>query len=240
MGQETGILENELNVRAGDGAMLPAFLCEPPGVDDAPLVVIAPEAFGLTPWVRSVARRLAHEGFRAIALEVFARDPLPAGSEMAAYIARISRTSYPQVVADLRAALDHAEVSGEKLASIGFCMGGSLSLLLAADGRRLDAAVACYGRLHHGAPLGELRPEHPIDAAARIRCPVLGVYGRKDPSIPIADVDELRTKAPAGSDVHLYDAGHAFLNDTRSEMFAPEQATLAWAKITGFLRRNLT
>lgn len=240
MGQETGILENDLSVRAGDGAMLPAFLCESPGVKDAPLVVIAPEAFGLTPWVRSVARRLAHEGFRAIAVEIFARDPLPAGSEMASFMARIGRTSFPQVTADLRAALDHAEVSGEKLASIGFCMGGSLSLLLASDGRRLDAAVACYGRLRHGGPLGALRPEHPIDAVARIRCPVLGVYGKRDGSIPAADVAELRAKAPAGSDVHVYDAGHAFLNDTRPDMHSADQATLAWAKITGFLRRALT
>lgn len=239
MGQETGILENDLDVRATDGAMLPAFLCEPPGVDDAPLVVIAPEAFGLTPWVRSVARRLAHEGFRAIAVEIFARDPLPEGSEWPACLARIGRTSYPQAVRDLRAALDHAEVSREKLASIGFCMGGSLSLLLAADGRRLDAAVSCYGRLHHAALDGALRPEHALDAVARIRCPVLGVYGKNDSSIPAAEAEALRGAVPPGSDVHLYDAGHAFLNDTRPELHAPDQATLAWAKIVGFLRRTL-
>jgi carboxymethylenebutenolidase len=119
-------------------------------------------------------------------------------------------------------------------------MGGSLSLLLAADGRRLDAAVACYGFLHHRSPLGDLRPEQPIDAVARIRCPVLGVYGKNDGGIPAADVDALRAQAPAGSDVHLYDAGHAFLNDTRPELHSAEQATLAWAKIVGFLRRNLT
>ncbi len=239
MGQKTGIRENDLNVRAVDGAMMPAFLCEPPD-QDAPLIVIAPEAFGLTPWVRAVAMRLAHEGFRAIALEIFARDPLPAGSDMPSVITRIGRTSYPQVVRDLRAALDHAQVSGEKLGSIGFCMGGSLSLLLAADGRRLDAAVACYGPLRHAAPLGELRPEHPLDAMSRIRCPVLGVYGSTDRTIPLADVNALRSAAPANSDVHVYDAGHAFLNDTRPEMYSADQATLAWAKITGFLRRNLT
>jgi carboxymethylenebutenolidase len=240
MGQQTGILENDLNIRATDGAMLPAFLCEPPDVEGAPLVVIAPEAFGLTPWVRSVAKRLAHEGFRAVTLEIFARDMLPPGADLSTAIARIGRTSYPQAVADLRSALDHVEVSGEKLGSIGFCMGGSLSLLLAADGRRLDAAVACYGFLHHRSPLGDLRPEQPIDAVARIRCPVLGVYGKNDGGIPAADVDALRAQAPAGSDVHLYDAGHAFLNDTRPELHSAEQATLAWAKIVGFLRRNLT
>lgn len=240
MGQQTGILEKELNVRASDGAMLPAFLCEPPEVKGAPLLVVVPEAFGLTPWLRSVARRLAHEGFRAIAVELFVRDPLPADSDLPTVIARIGRTSYPQAVRDLRAALDHVQVSGEKLGAIGFCMGGSLSLLLAADGRRLDAAVSCYGRLHHAAPLGELRPEHALTAVPRIRCPVLGVYGGKDASIPLADVDALRAAAPAGSDVHVYDAGHAFLNDTRPDMHAPDQAPLAWAKITGFLRRTLT
>lgn len=240
MGQETGILENDLKVRATDGAMLPAFLCEPPGVDDAPLLVIAPEIWGLTPWVRSVAKRLAHEGFRAIALELFARDPLPAGSDKPAYFARMGRTSFPQAVRDLRAALDLAAVSSEKLGTIGFCMGGSLALLLAADGRRLDAAVSCYGILRQQALDETLRPEHALDAVERVRCPVLGVYGKNDQSIPVKDVEQLRAKVPEGSDVHLYDAGHAFLNESRPEVYSADQSVLAWAKIVGFLRRTLT
>ena len=51
--------------------------------------------------------------------------------------------------------------------------------------------------------------------------------------------EELRGALPRGSEVALYDAGHAFLNDTRQEMYVDDQATLAWAKIVGFLRRNL-
>jgi carboxymethylenebutenolidase len=239
MGQEPGILENELHVRAPDGVLIPAVLCEPPAVVDAPLIVLAPEIFGLSPWILSVTRALAREGFRAIAVETFAREPMPVGSDFGQLRARAERLPYSTAVSDLRAALDAAEVSLEPLGAIGFCMGGSLALLLAADGRRLDAVASCYGRLRH-AELGPLRPEHPLDAVARIRRPVLGVYGRKDVSIPLQDVEELRKRAPGGSEISLFDAGHAFLNDTRPELYAAEEATLAWAKIIGFFNRTLT
>lgn len=240
MGQEVGILENDLKVRARDGAMLPAFLAEPPGVEDAPLIVVAPEFFGLTPWVRSATRGLAREGFRAVAVEIFARDPLPEGATIGQVRDRMGRLSVPGAVSDLRCALDHVEVSGEKLGAIGFCMGGMLSLLLAADGRRLDGAVSCYGSLRHAGPPDASRPESALDAIGRALCPVLGVYGRKDSSIPLADVNELQSRLGNRGEVALYDAGHAFLNDTRRELYEPAQAALAWAKIFGFFRRTLT
>lgn len=240
MGQSVGILENELKVRARDGVLLPAFLAEPPGVDDAPLIVVAPEFFGLTPWVRSTARLLAREGFRAIAVEIFARDPLPEGATVDQLRERMARLPLPAAVADLRAALDHAQVSGEKLGSIGFCLGGMLSLLLAADGRRLDAAVSCYGRVRlPGAPAPH-QPESPLDAAGRVLCPVLGIYGKKDASIPLDDVRELQSRLGEKAEVALYDAGHAFLNDTRPQLYDRDQATLAWPRIFGFFRRTLT
>jgi carboxymethylenebutenolidase len=239
MGQEPGISENELRVRARDGVLIPAVLCEPPAVAEAPLIVVVPEIFGLSPWIRSVTRMLAREGFRAIAVETFAREPMPASSDFGQLRARMERLSFPTAVADLRAALDAAEVSLEPLGAIGFCLGGSLALLLAADGRRLDAVASCYGRLRYP-ELGPLRPEHPLNAVERIRRPVLGIYGRNDPSIPLQDVEELRKRAPEGSDISLFDAGHAFLNDTRPELYAPDEATLAWAKIIGFFNRTLT
>ena len=83
------------------------------------------------------------------------------------------------------------------------------------------------------------KAENAIDAARRIRCPVLGIYGKRDTGIPVADAEALRGVLPEGSEVAFYEAGHAFLNDTRPQMYVADQATLAWAKIAGFLRRHL-
>jgi carboxymethylenebutenolidase len=183
-----------------------------------------------------VAQRLAREGFLAVAPEIFVRDTQPLGSDRGSWMARIGRLDVPQAVADLRSALEQME--GGKTAAIGFCLGGALSLLAAAEGR-LSACVDCYGRPRWGRA-DALHPVNAIDAAKRISCPVLAVYGRRDEGISLADAEALGALLPAGSELALYDAGHAFLNDTRQDRHAPEQATLAWAKITGFLRRHLS
>jgi carboxymethylenebutenolidase len=234
MGQEAGVITSELFVHGADRAPVPCYLAEPPGVERAAGVVIAPEIFGVSEWIRASARRLAEFGFRALAVEVFARDLLPEGerSPMPELMARMQRLSWLGALDDLRAgAALLRERGSRKIGSIGFCMGGTLSLLYSAD--PIDAAVACYGRLQH--------PAEPLDVARRGRCPVLGIYGSRDKGIPVSDVQALRRALASrpGSEVHLYDAGHAFLNDHRPEHHDSEQAALAWAKIEGFLLRNL-
>ena len=69
MGQEAGVVTSDVSVRGKDGAAIPCYLAEPPGVGHPAGVVIAPELFGLSEWIRSCARRLAEFGFRAIAVE---------------------------------------------------------------------------------------------------------------------------------------------------------------------------
>lgn len=235
MGQKSGIVEREVQLAASDGARVPAYVAEPAGAPDAPRVVIAAEVFGLTPWIKSVAQRLAREGFRAVAPEIFVRDREPVGADLPAILSRIRRLDIPQAVRDLRLGLD-ALGGAAPAGSIGFCLGGSLSLLVAAQGG-LAACVACYGRprWNHQTPA-----PNAIDAAAKIGRPVLGIYGRHDKSIPVEAAEELRAALPPGSELALYDAGHAFLNDTRPELYVEAQATLAWAKITGYLRRTLS
>ena len=225
------MVDRETTFRASDGAAIPAFVAGPGEGSGAPRIVIAPEIFGLSPWIRDVARRLAREGFRAVAPDIFARDPLPADASREMLLSRMGRLPVPRAVDDLRAAL--AGLEGGPSGVIGFCLGGALSLLTAAEGG-LGACVDCYGRIRlQGAP------RQPIDAAPGIPCPVLGIYGRRDAGIPVADAEALRAALPAGSELALYDAGHAFLNDTRPDVYAADQAALAWPKIVGFLRRNL-
>lgn len=230
MGQRTGIIERRVEFRAGDGVHVPAFVAEPGPRSAGPRIVIAPEVFGVSKWIESVARGLAHEGYRAIAPEIFVRDKVPMGGD---FMARIARLDIPQAVRDLRGALEH--LAGRGGAVIGFCLGGALAILAAAEDG-LEACVDCYGRPRwsHSTPAA-----HAIDAARRARCPVLGIYGRRDQGIPVVQAEELQSALPEGSEMAFYEAGHAFLNDTRSDMYVAEQATLAWSKILGFLRRHL-
>ncbi|HYV67441.1 MAG TPA: dienelactone hydrolase family protein [Myxococcales bacterium] len=234
MGQEAGVTESEVFLRGADGAGVPCFVAEPAGSPRAAGVVIAPEIFGLSAWIRSSARRLAEFGLRAAAVEVFAREPLPdpEHAPMPVLMARMQRLGWLGALDDLRAGAAYLRERGAgRIGCIGFCMGGTLSLLYSGD--PIDAAVACYGRLHH--------PAEPLVAVGRGRSPVLGIYGSKDTGIPLADVAELRGALMhrPGSEVHVYDAGHAFLNDHRPAHHDSEQAALAWAKIEGFLLRNL-
>lgn len=233
MGQRAAIEEKELTLTASDGVKLPAFVALPAGVTGSPRVVIAPEIFGVSPWIKDVARSIAREGFEAIAPEIFVRDPLPAGTDRASWIARLQRLDVPQSIRDLRLAL--AALGDGKGASIGFCLGGALSILTAAGGG-LSACVSCYGRPRWMSPTPA---PHAIEAASRVPCPVLGIYGKNDPGIPLADAEELGKAFPSGSELALFDAGHAFLNDTRPDMYVEAAAQLAWPKIFGFLRRNL-
>jgi carboxymethylenebutenolidase len=152
---------------------------------------------------------------------------------MKSWMERSARLDIPQAVRDLHTALD--ALAPGKAASIGFCLGGALSILAAAEGG-ISACVDCYGRPRWRHSTGA--PDA-IDAARRLACPVLAIYGKRDAGIPLEQVEELRAALPARSEVALYDAGHAFLNDTRPDMYVADQAELAWAKIIGFLRRTL-
>ena len=181
-----------------------------------------------------MARRLAREGFRAIAPEIFVRDREPVGKDRESWMARIGRLDIPQAVRDLLAALEQLPAPG-KAGAVGFCLGGALSILAAAEGG-LDACVDCYGRPRW---MQATKAPNAIDALDRIRAPVLAIYGQRDPGIPVEEAENLRPRLPPRSELVFYQAGHAFLNDTRPEMYVADQAVLAWAKMVGFLRREL-
>src|SRR5690606_25661201 len=172
---------------------------------------------GVHEHIKDVCRRFAKAGYLAIAPELFFRQGDPRTIENVAEIiqAIVNKVPDAQVLSDLDAcaawAADHGGDAG-RLAITGFCWGGRITWLYAAHNPKLKAGVAWYGRLD-SAP-SELQPQQPVDLAADLHAPVLGLYGGADQGIPLHDVefmmDELK-RAGSPSTIHVYpDAPHAF------------------------------
>jgi len=225
-----------------------------PDAGPHPGVVIVPDVWGLSDHYRDLARRLAGDGFAALAVNLYRREKELRISDPGRWIRSLDDR---QVLADVQAAVDQlaaaASAAGRRIGVTGFCMGGQYAIHAAAGCRGVAAAVPFYGMLSHehgllAPPAGEAldparKPRSPLDAAASARCPVLGLFGRDDPFIPVDDVRAFERQLEKSGQPHevvLYDgAGHAFLNDTRPEMYRPEAARDAWRRMLAWFRRHL-
>ena len=219
-----------------------------PDVPPVPGVVVIPDVWGLSDHYRGLARRLAADGFAALAIDPYRKTGRGDFSDPAGAQAWIRELSDPLVLETVQEAIDalvaDPAVADRKLGITGFCMGGQYALLAACECDGLSACAPFYGMVRYVPGLDPARkPRAPLDAVARIRCPVLGLYGEEDALIPPADVDQLRHRlAESGQpfEIRLYPgAGHAFMNDTRPAMYRPDAAADAWPRLVTFLRERL-
>lgn len=238
-----GLEHGSTTIPSGADA-LPAYFACPAGKDKLPTVLVVQEIFGVHEHIRDVCRRLAHEGYLAIAPELFYRQGDPANIEQISEILTtiVAKVPDAQVMADLDACAAWAAAHGgdpARLAITGFCWGGRITWLYAAHNPRLRAGVAWYGRL--GGEAGALTPLHPVDVAGDLQAPVLGLYGGQDQGIPLADVERMRAaleQAGKPSEIVVYpDAPHAFHADYRPSYRAAE-ATDGWRRLLDWLRRH--
>jgi carboxymethylenebutenolidase len=240
----SGLLAGEIAVPTPTGDM-PAYRAAPTLRGPHPLVLVVPEIFGLHEHIRDVTRRLAKLGYFAIAPDVFFRQGDPARYESVDDIRThiVSKASDEQVLADLDASLEWAHRNGgdaSRLLATGFCWGGRITWLYAAHQRKLRAAVAWYGKLN--GPKTAYQPRHPIDVAGALNAPVLGLYGGQDQSIPLEQVEQMRSalrEAGGASQVLVYpEAGHAFYADYRPS-YDREAAEDGWQRMQAWFRQNL-
>jgi carboxymethylenebutenolidase len=241
-----GLVTGEITYEVG-GFKVPAYRAAPAGRTGLPVVLVVHEVFGVHEYIADTARRFAHAGYLAIAPELFARQGDPGSyGELARLMSEVvTQAPDAQVLADLDGALRWAAANGGdagRAAITGFCWGGRITWLYAAHAP-VKAGVAWYGRLA-GAPNG-LQPRNPIDVAAQVRAPVLGLYGGADPSIPLDTVDKMKaalatgTPAAKASQFVVYpDTPHAFHADYRpSFRQGPAQdgfqRALAWFRANG-------
>jgi carboxymethylenebutenolidase len=238
-----GITAGEVKVPVGDGEMV-AYRAVPAAAKNAPVVLVVSEIFGVHEHIADVCRRLAKQGYLAIAPELFARygDPRKIAGIPDILTTIIAKTPDAGVMADLDACAAWAGKNGgdvTRLAITGFCWGGRIAWLYAAHNPRLSAAVAWYGRLD--GEINERTPKYPLDLAAQVKAPVLGLYGGQDQGIPQDDVESMRAalkKAGSKSQIHVYpDAPHAFHADYRPS-YRKDAAEDGWKRMLEWLRQN--
>ena len=218
----TGLIAGEVKIPVADGE-IPAYRAMPEKGKSFPVVLVVQEIFGVHEHIKDMCRRFAKLGHVAIAPELYSRQgDVSKITNINEIISKVvSKVPDAQVMSDLDEAVVWARKSAKgdanKLAITGFCWGGRIVWLYAAHNPQLKAGVAWYGRLV-GSP-DELHPTNPVDIAAKLKAPVLGLYGGKDTGIPQDTIEKMRAavKAAAGkSEIVVYpNAGHGFNADYR-------------------------
>ncbi|MCL2345945.1 MAG: dienelactone hydrolase family protein [Desulfobulbus sp.] len=239
-----GLIAGEVRIPVKDGDMV-AYRAQPQDAAKPPVVLVVSEIFAVHEYIRDVCRRLAKLGYLAIAPELFARQGDPRGIDSIPEIMTriVGKTPDAQVINDLDACAIWAVANGgdaARLAITGFCWGGRITWLYAAHNPRLKAGVAWYGRLVGEA--NDLTPRQPLDLAGELQAPVLGLYGGLDSGIPLATVDDMRTRLKTGSaaaqvsQIQVYpNAPHAFHADYRPS-YHPAEAVDGWQRMLDWFR----
>jgi len=243
---DEGLKTQFIDIAVGDVTM-PAYVAAPEGSGRFPVLLVIQEIFGVHAHIQDICRRFAHEGFLAIAPELYVRqgDPTQYVDIESLVAGIVSQVPDDQVMADLDACIVWAGLNGGDLTRVsatGYCWGGRITWLYAAHQPMLRAAVAWYGRLTKGH--GPLQTIQPIDLVEKIDAPVLGLYGGLDAGIPIADVLAMRHALKGGTDkakdseIHVYDdADHGFYADYRP-MYNPKAAKDAWRRCLAWLHSH--
>ena len=200
---------------------------------DGPGIVVLQEWWGLVDHIKSVCDRFAGEGFVALAPDLFhgktTKSPDEAGKLMMAL--RIDEAEK-----DLAGAVEYLlqlkEVSSAKAGTIGFCMGGALSLYAASKNSKVGACIVFYG-VHPN-----VHPDLP-----NLSAPVLGIYGGRDnfvnPEV-VLKLDQQMKQLGKSFEFHIYEnSDHAFFNDTRPEVYDAKASADAWKRSIKFLHEHL-
>jgi carboxymethylenebutenolidase len=213
-----------------------AYLARPVKAGKYPGVIVIHENEGLNDHIRDVARRLAKQGYVALAPDYLSRQGgtmkvNPKGESLAIR----EMVSWQAVAEDTAAGFNYIrvlpDVRSDREGLIGFCWGGEMTFAAATQIPSLDAVVVYYGR-----------SPNPLDNVKNIRAPVLAHYGEKDPGVSkgIPDTEAAMKKYNKPYEYKIYSgAQHAFNNDTNPGRYDAEASKEAWNRTLEFLKKNL-
>jgi carboxymethylenebutenolidase len=241
----SGLVEGMVEVPTPAGLM-PSYLARMPEADPMPAVLVMMEGVGLNAHLRDVTRRLAAEGYAALAPDLYWRggtgrsvgyDQIRLGWKMMGELYSEDGTPRGEwlredvggAIAFLRA---QPFVRPDRIGVTGFCLGGRITIDVAACFPELISAAAPF----YGAGI----PFHDLE---KLRAPFLGFYGGGDPFIPLGDVERLKRdleRLGKQAEVVVYpSATHGFFCDDRPSSYNPEAASDAWERLKGFFSKHL-
>lgn len=215
---------------SSNGGTASGYLARPPRPGRG--LIVIQEWWGLVPHIEQVADRFAEAGFVALAPDLYHGKTTKSQDEAGKLMMSLR---VEEAARDLAGAIGYlkTQATGAKVGTIGFCMGGALSLFAACRNQDVGACVVFYG----------VHPNIKPDLTS-LQAPVLGVFGGRDQATPPAAVAELdRQLSAAGKrhEFHTYpNAQHAFFNDHRPEVYDARAAADAWTKTLTFFRRELS
>jgi carboxymethylenebutenolidase len=221
-----------VSYKSGDETVQ-AMLYVPDGKGPFPGIIVIHEYWGLNDWVKEQASKLADQGYVALAIDLY-RGKVATTPDEAHEIMR--GVPEDRAKRDLHAAFkflkSQPNVKKDRIASIGWCMGGGYSLDVALQEPTLSADVINYGHLAVDA-----------ESLKKINAPILGIFGGEDRGIPVGDVkkfeQELKQMGKKVEIVIYPDAGHAFENPNNKDGYRADDAADAWKRTLDFLKRTL-
>jgi len=216
-----------IQMQMSDGAEIGVYHCEPQGTRRGGVVVVQ-EIFGVTDHIRTVCDDYAAEGYEVLAPALFDREEpdFEVGHDQLARAIELARDRHPFTLslADVQSCIDKLAERGPVFV-VGYCYGGSIAWFAATRLNGVAAASGYYGSLIPG------------DRQGKPKVPVQLHFGRHDETIPIAAVEGLIEANPPNCEIFVYEAGHGFNSDRRSEYDA-ESARLARARTLELFAAN--
>lgn len=224
-------MTERIRFQAKNGEPLEGELAMPSGTAPAPSIVLIQEWWGVNAHMKDVAERLAREGFLVLCPDLY-RGKLTKDADEAGRL--MNALDFDQAMSDIDGAAAHLRAharSNKKVAVMGFCMGGALSFGAACRIEGLDAIVPFYGI-----------PDASKVDYGKVQAPILAHFAKRDAWAKPEGAQALKADLEGrgrSMRLELYDADHAFFNDTRPEVYAESEAKRAWATTLEFLRKHL-
>ena len=228
-------MTTRVSFKAKGGAEVSGELAEPSSSGSAaakaPSVVLIQEWWGINDHIRDLEARLAKEGFLVLAPDLYHGRVTKDAGEAGKWMNELDSLQAVKEIAGAVAYLkEHARGNG-KVAVMGFCMGGALSFASACHVEGLSAVAAFYG----------VPPAEKVDYA-KVTAPIIAHFAKKDEWATVAKAEEIKKQLDARKhpmELHTYDADHAFVNDTRPEVYEEKSAKLAWDRTIAFFKKHL-
>jgi carboxymethylenebutenolidase len=217
---------------------MPVFIAEPDGTSRRKVIILH-DIYGASDFYQDLARRFASVGYSAYLPDLFARQgALPERTREHAF-ARREKWSTFQSIDDIRKTIDlaqHDDPGSSKIGTVGFCMGGTLVMLMGARDERIDAGVIYYGFPANEVEDGGERFA-PFDEVGRVSHPLLGFWGDQDHGVGMDNVERYReglTSSNVTHDFTIYPGlPHGFLTfDPSSANY--EGSEDSWRKMLAF------